>query len=244
MYKNKLVLIFLGILFSVLLPAQVRYGYQISPSVNWLSSSSPVINTNGAILGVKSGLVFDIPVPAGQKFWFVSTGFMVHYNCGGVLSNQNPGKYWINSDLAITADTFPQKTKLKYKLTYIEIPVGLKIGNLDWFYFESYANIGFRRFAKGEISGTSNLNQRKILLKKEINYFNFSFGVGCAYNIGRSFLDNDKMGPFVGLFYEIGLADITKNKGSYQYSPTYGTVFENSKTVTNSILLRIALNLN
>ena len=248
MQKSILSIIFL--LFSVvqLSHAQgdreknLRFGVHLSPTFSRLNSSDKLIETAGTNLGVKLQLI-------GEKFftsnYAFSSGIGFAFNQGGTLQNgHTQGVFWPKSDLSSPQlDTIPQNAKLHYRLTYVEVPVSLKLvggsgtDNPLHYYVEPSIFLGFMTKAKGDIKGSTILNSDDEDIRSDVNGLNLSwgFGAGVEYEVAQN------LTLFSGIAYQKGFTDITDD--SARVLPPSSTSWrkESSKTTLGIITWKIGV---
>ena len=171
---------------SISIAQDLHFGFQASPSWSWMSTDNTKINGSGSALGLKLGLVAENRF---SEAYSITTGIGFHFNSGGSLRFGLPGQLWKNSwgefDVSPkTTDTFPKESKLRYSLTFVEIPLGLKMrtpeqGNHIRYFAEPMIAFGFRTSAKGAVSSANPIAaQEKINIKNDVNGLNLSWGAG------------------------------------------------------------------
>jgi hypothetical protein len=206
----------------------LRLGFELSPTLSWMTTDETTINQNGTNLGMK--------LHARGEFFFREnyafvTGFGFSFNTGGRLRHDEFTDAWQRSDIPNGVITpFPAGTDLRYKLQYVEIPFGLKLRTNEIGYIRYYAeiptfSIGFRSQSRGTIEYQS-LKEEKIDIKKEVIPLSFSLGAGAGieYSISEGTSFN------VGLAYQRVITDVTKN---------YDNVDSSAKI--NAMILRLAI---
>ncbi len=199
---------------TVFLQAQndIRFGFQLSPTFNWMNTTTNRINQSGTNLGVKLGMIGEFYFRENYAF---SSGIGFAFNSGGTLQHEVGGKYWTKSELSTTLDTLPQGVKLKYGLQYVEIPIGLKMRTREFGYLRYFAEpglvLGFRSQSKGKIEGVGVGDEGKdINIRKEVNAINLSWGIsgGIEYTLSES---TSLVG---GVGIQIGFTDATDDNGT------------------------------
>ena len=129
MKKIILSLTFAVSFISLSIAQDLHFGVQVSPSWSWMNTDNTKINRSGSALGLKLGLIVENRF---SEAYSITSGIGFHFNTGGSLRFGLPGQLWKNSwdqfDVAPkVADTFGIDTKLRYSLSFLEIPVGLKM---------------------------------------------------------------------------------------------------------------------
>jgi hypothetical protein len=218
----------------------LRIGFQASPTLSWLDViDNNQVNNNGSNLGLKLGLMGEYYFKENYAF-FAGIGFA--FNQGGKLQFEDEGRHWPDSDLPIISpndpeftDVFPMGTTLQYKIQAVEIPFGLKLKTKEFGYLQYYVEIptftlGFRSQARGKIEGDNIpdiIENDDYIIKREVNPFTFSWGVGLGaeYNLSSS------TAIVAGLSFQRVFTDILKDRQS----------FDNAKANMNNLTLRIAV---
>lgn len=219
----------------------VRFGFQLSPSFNWMSTDKNTVSTNGSNLGLRLGLKGEFYF---QENYALTTGLGFSFNAGGTLLHRSNGQYWINSDVPmICRNDFAAATStpnLKYSMQYVEIPIGLKMRTREFGYLRYFAEpnigLGFRTQAKGEVrnpvdeEACTDLN-----IRDDVRLFNLFWGIdgGIEYSISES---TSIVG---GIGVQFGFVDSTKNDD--EVFTDMGTVREDSKAVVRSFIIRLGV---
>jgi hypothetical protein len=246
--KTHLTFIFLVAFAASTMAQDLHFGFQLSPSWSWLSTDNTRINGTGSALGLKLGLIAENRF---SEAYSISTGLGFHFNTGGALRFALPGKLWTNSydnfDTKPTArDTFAKDAKLRYSISFFEIPIGLKMrtaetGNHIRWFAEPQLTIAFRTNAKGAISSATPVpDQEKIPIKGEVAGAMLSWGIGA----GGEYVIANNTAVVVGLYFQNGFTDVTKDGSSTMYDATVTPNIQrvdNSKGVIKSITLRLGV---
>ncbi len=238
----KKIVFFLGLFCFISLVGNAqndfRFGLHLSPSINWMTTNDNEINSNGSNIGLRLGF-------SGEYFfadrYAVTASLGFAFGQGGTLLHNQGGNFWTQSDLSNpelndSENALPNGTNLKYRIQYIEIPIGLKMRTDEIGHFRYYGEpilaFGFRTQARGDVMDADGLNTEKEDIKADVNFLNLLWGVGAGieYSINGST-------TFVGgIQYSQGFLDVTdnsavKNDGSR----------EDSNAVTRSITLRLGV---
>ena len=246
--RTHLIIVFLICCAAKMTAQDLHFGFQISPTSTWLSTDNTRINGTGSALGLKLGLIVENRF---SEAYSISSGLGFHFNTGGALRFALPGKLWRDSwdnfDYAPKAprDTFAKDAKLRYSVSFFEIPIGLKMrtaetGNHIRWFAEPQLLIGFRTNAKGAISAAEPIaEQEKISIKKEVAAVMLSWGIG----IGGEYIIANNTAIVAGLYYQNGFTDITKDKSSVMFDPDVsgGIREDNSKGVIKGLTLRLGV---
>ena len=159
-------------LFAHLSQAQqtdLRLGFQVSPTVSFMSTDDNKVNGNGANLGLKLALAGEVFFRENYAF---TIGLGFSFNSGGTLRHDVGGPIWADGDTELpggVSSPFPPGTDVKYGIQYVEIPFGLKFRTNEIGYLRYYAEVptftlGFRSQARGDLE-FDNLNEDNIDIK-------------------------------------------------------------------------------
>jgi hypothetical protein len=222
----------------------LRFGFQSSPTLYWMNSDARTINPSGNNLGLRLGVKSEYYFR--DKYAF-TTGLGFAFNSGGTLLHDRGGRFWTRSELSSEdLRELPAGTKLKYALRYIEVPVSLKMVTNEVFrdvrfFFEApVITLGFRSQARGDISGAGNLNSEDENIQRDVNLFNFAWGLGggIEYNVrGTSKGDTNIL---VGVFYQNGFTDVTNNR-AVQFVPDEMGGFTERRENSRALIYGISL---
>ena len=226
----------------------LHFGLQVSPSWSWMGTDNTKITGSGSALGLKLGLVAENRF---SEAYSVSTGIGFHFNSGGSLRFGLPGQLWKNSwgefeTPPKSSDTFALDTKLRYSLTFVEIPLGLKMrtpeqGNHIRYFAEPLICFGFRTKASGAVSSANPVPaQEQINIKGDVNSLNMSWGAG----VGGEYIIQNNTAIVVGLYFQSGFTDMTGNSGGTLFDKSSGTLVakpEKSKGTVKSLTIRFGV---
>jgi hypothetical protein len=230
---------------STLAEAQqaVRFGFQVSPAFNWMSTDKNSISTNGTNLGLKMGLMGEFYF---QENYALATGLGFSFNSGGTLLHSNNGVYWINSDVPDgcrfdMAERDPPN--LKYSVQYVEIPIGLKMRTREFgyirYFMEPNVGIGFRTQAKGDFRNASDSDEcNDINIRPDVRLLNLFWGLngGIEYSVSES------TSLVAGIGLQFGFTDVTKDDDLvYPDNSVTNQEAEDSKGVARGIVLRLGV---
>lgn len=188
----------------------LRFGVGLSPTFSRLKSSDKLIEPSGTNLGIKLGFV-------GERFftsnYALTIGLGFSWNQGGTLQNgHTKGVYWQKSDLSSPIlDTVPLNAKLHYRLSYLEIPIGLRlIGGSGTdsplrYYAEPGISLNFVTNALGDIKGTDTQNTTDEVIRDDVQGINLMIGLGA----GVEYQFAEHLTFFGGLQYQRGISDVT-----------------------------------
>ncbi len=235
-------------LLSNAIAQDLHFGLQASPSWSWMGTDNSKINGSGSALGLKLSLIAENRI---SEAYAISTGIGFHFNTGGALRFGLPGQLWKNSwdqfDIAPkVSDTFPTESRLRYSLSFLEIPVGLKMrtpeqGNHLRYFAEPLIALGFKTGAKGSISDAVPITaQEKINIAADVNNIMLSWGFGA----GAEYVVQNNTALVFGLYFQNGFTDVTGNSGSTLFDKSTGTVVpkvDKSKGTIKSLTFRFGV---
>lgn len=191
--------------------ADVRFGFQLSPTFGWMSANVNTINPSGTNIGLKLGMIGEYYFQENYAF---TSGIGFAFNQGGTLLHEQGGNYWNKTDIAESKKPFPDQVKLKYGIQYVEIPVGLKMRTKEFGYIRYFLQpalvFGLKTQAQGSVKGTNiGDDLEKLNIKDEVNSLNLSWGIGggIEYSISES---TSLIG---GLALQVGFTDATDDNG-------------------------------
>jgi len=213
------------VVFSASVMAQnVSGGLFFSPVISWLQPDTKNITKDGSNFGFGFGIPVDINFSKNFAF---STGIS-YTNLGGSLKYADSIPKFEAVDLIYS---LPKNSVVKYKTSFIEIPLSFKGKTNEIGYITYFLRAGispqFRFKAKGDV-GTLNTGDD---IRAEVRAFNMGYhiGGGIEYSLGGS-----TKGLIEAVFTN-GLTNFTKVK-------TFNNgVTKNEKTIMNSISLKFGI---
>ncbi len=217
--------------------ADIRFGFQLSPSFGWMSTNETLINSNGTNLGLKLGMIAEFYFRENYAF---TTGLGFHFNAGGTLYYEgsfDEVNIWTEVE-DLDARAFPGETDFKYSLQFVEIPFGLKLRTREFGYLRYYMqpalHLGITTQSRGQIENVTGVDSdEKYDIGSAVNPINlgWGFGAGVEYNVSSS---TSLIG---GLAFQSGFADLTKDKNTRLVRPGRMDKEDDSKGKINSITL-------
>jgi hypothetical protein len=231
----------------------LRIGVHLSPTMSWISTNDDLIYRTSSNVGISMGALTEYYMSESISF---TSGIGIAFSKGGTLQHEHGGNLLPNSELSddkynTGQKPLPDGVKIKYKLQYIEIPMGIKWRTGEKGYFRYFLEapiftVGMNTQARGNIEGgeidISNEN-----IGQDVNFFNFQLGAGA----GLEYALSPSTSLVGGLYFNAGLSDVTKNDGTKaidnaDQAPSnpnddYIIVAENSKGRLSSITLRVAI---
>ncbi|MBK9338919.1 MAG: outer membrane beta-barrel protein [Lewinellaceae bacterium] len=242
MKKIALVFGFLLMLQGVSLAQQdFRFGIQASPTWSWLRTDDKRLEGVGSNWGLKFGVQGEYYFARNYAF-LAGLGF--GFNQGGKLLNgYEQAVLWPNTDLSDPRlDTLAKDARLHYRVTYVEIPFGLRFrgGSGEDSPIKFYAEapvftLGFVTKALGDVRGNTPVQGEDETIRDEVNGLALSWGagVGIEYEVASSAT------IVAGLHFQQQFTDLTKDAGSVLDTNTSTWKKEDSKGVFNALTLRL-----
>lgn len=178
MGKVSLLIFFLfAVLFSY--GQNFRLGFQASPHLTWMNSSSKTVTPDKSRVGIKYGVEADIFL-AGQPRYSFNTGLFVAYHSFSTLYNSD-------KSFVIDGKVFDDPTKIMYKLNYIEIPMNLKLRSDQFYRLTYYGQFGLTNYiniSTAAYSSDSQLDGNNV--PDAFGFYNFGLimGGGAEYDVG------------------------------------------------------------
>ena len=220
-----------------------RFGFQASPSWSWIRTSDKLIEGVSPNWGLKLGVMAENYFTPNYA---IVSGLGFAFNQGGTIQNGYPkGVFWSKSELssATLFDTLPKDAKLHYRVTYVELPVGLKMrggsnedSRIQFFAEAPVFTIGFMTKAIGDIRGTNTQNTDDEVIRDDVHGLSISWGLGAG--IEYELAAGAKL--VTGLFYQRQFTDLTGNKDTGVLADT-GWKTEKSKASVGALTLRIGV---
>lgn len=189
--KKKLLLIALSAFFIAEINAQSDFqlGLKLSPNFSWFKAQSESLSSDGINFGFNYGLVGDFNISENYSF---STGLLI-VNAGGEI--EYPYVAQIDQGAGITT-AIGGKRKDDISLSYIEIPLTLKLKTNEIGYLKYFGQFGvglaanYRAKADTEFTYAGantaiTVSDDEVDFADEINFFRASLivGLGVEYNL-------------------------------------------------------------
>jgi hypothetical protein len=245
MKKILLSLAFVLLLVPTIFSQDLHFGFQASPSFSWMRTDSKFISGSGSNTGLKLGVIAENRF---SQAYAISTGIGFHFNSGGRLQLETPTKYWTKSRSEFSPTVpdsvaFAKESRFRYNLTYVEIPIGLKMrtaesGSHIRYFAEPMITLGFLSNARGSFVGTGKYDQDKIPIKDEVAGLNLSWGIGG----GGEYIISNNTAIVIGMYFQRGFVDQTSDNGTlFDADGISNARKENSKGVVNSLTIRLGV---
>lgn len=199
--KKALSILLLLNISAVYAQSNLRLGVNLDPMASWFSPKSNDIDKDGARPGISGGLMVE---------------YYFHPNYGlvtGLALATQGGNVMYNSEVPISIDDdnpiiLPAESSVAYRLSYLSVPVSLKLKTNEIGYFTYYAQLGLTQHINiGARATSTGRGLNKDNVPKEINMLGMSyfFGGGVEYNIGG------QTSLLAGLFFNNGFIDVLSN---------------------------------
>ncbi len=220
-----------------------RFGIHTSPTWSWMQTDDKLLEGSGLNWGAKLGVQGEYYF--ANNYAFIG-GIGLALGHGGELLNGYPQAVLLpNSNLTDPRlDTLGKDARVHYKLSYMEIPFGLRLrGGLGEdsplrFYAEAPVfTIGFLSRALGNLRGNVPVRLEDENIKRDVTNLALSWGVGAGVEY--------ELSPSItlvgGLHYQRLFTDMTTNKGSVLPPSAAEWRRENSKAILNALALRLGV---
>ncbi|RKD92825.1 porin family protein [Mangrovibacterium diazotrophicum] len=200
--KRNFSLLVLLLFLSATSFAQEKFAlaFTASPTINWMSAGASEINNNKSTLGYEFGVNGDFYFDQEMRYAFAT----------GVLISQTGGELTYNTqqDFNFGGETFAPGTSIRYRMKYIEIPVGLKLRTNQFYRWTYWGLFGlYGAVNVGDKGDSSDGLLDKADINKEVKLFNagLNIGIGAEYDLG------ERNSLILGLTYKDGFTDVTKH---------------------------------
>ncbi len=203
------------------LPNNIRFGFNLSPTVSWLSPSVNKAKSDGILLGVKLRTMVEYYL---SENYVLYSGFGLAFNQGGALVYPTGGKILTGDFSDKVYYNLPDNSRVTYKLQYLEIPLGFRmrtkeIGSFRYTFQLPVFTLGLRMKARGNISGPDIPSTKGENFSDVSSFFNFSYGFGA----GMEYSYTEDLSFMFGLKYQQGVVDIT-DEASNNIKVTMGAI--------------------
>lgn len=239
----------------------IRFGFQVSPNLTWLSSNDNTINREGVNLGLRLGVIGEYYF---TERYAITGGLGFAFGQGGGLQHEVGGNFFRESDLSLANlnsgdKPLPDGVIVGYRIQYIDIPVGLKMRTDEIGYFRYFAeipvfNLNIRTQSRGSIQGVKDngdiIDEVNLDINRDVTPINLSWGLGGG--IEYSITSNAVL--IAGIYYNSSFIDVTDNSATKAVSfldagddpidpsdDNFETLPEDSNVNIGSITLRIGV---
>jgi hypothetical protein len=219
-----------------------RFGLKVTPSVNWYKPEGKIMSGNGAGVKFGGGLVLEfrlakvISIQTGAQIDM--DGGKVKYNNGALLTTpaaNSVSYFYNNADDKIVkftdaykndpAYTHYQLNDRQYKVTYITIPLTLKMKTKEIGSMTYFGQIGVNTSVRWKATANDNVqvindltaalgttdNKSKVDVTKDVSLIHetLNFGLGTELNLSGS------TSIVLGLNYNLGFTNVVKSESDY-----------------------------
>lgn len=215
--KKSLVILLLLNVSAVYAQSNLRLGVNVDLMASWFSPKTNDIDKDGGRPGINGGLLVEYYF---QPNYGLITGLKLATQGGNILYKTETSVSVGDGDPVLLA----ANSTVAYNLSYLIIPVGLKLKTNEIGYFTYFAELGFNQMINiGSRASSTGSALSKDNVPKEINVFNMSyfFGGGLEYNIGGT------TALLAGLYFNNGFIDVLSN--------------DHHKAVLNYLTLRVGV---
>lgn len=215
-----------------------QLGVQVSPNMSWFSPDSEGLEKEGAKIGFSFGLIADFNISKNYSF---STGINV-LNMGGEIDY--PDRKDVNSDNNLVGG----RTTADIRMSYIQVPLTLKLKTNQIGYMTYYARLGFglavnyKAEADEEFNfpnATGTINNEAVDYADEISLVRTSL----ILNLGAEYNLSGNTSVIFGVTYDNGINNIL-SEDIYEEDQNENGMGERNqdfKAITNSIVLNLGI---
>lgn len=195
-----------------------RFGVQVSPTWSWMRTSDKKLEGVGSNWGIKFGVMGEFYFAPNYAFL---SGLGFSFNQGGNIQNgYETADLWNDSPLSEESyHLVPKDGKFHYRLTYVEIPMGLKLrasggDNISYYAEIPVFTLGFLTRAQGDLRGTDDPDAVDEDIRDDVKGLSLAWGLGggVEYKVSNFNL-------FAGLHFQQQFTDVT-DKGLVQKTAT------------------------
>jgi len=183
----------------------INFSIHFDPLISWFSTDSYDTRNDGVVPGFNFGLSYNKYFSPNYSF---SSGINI-INAGGRLINRGTTHFELKNYSSAIITIQPGEA-ITYRITYLSIPLGLKLQTNQIGYGRFFADLGFDpKIVIGGRADIPSLNIQGGNALPELNTFNLSFHLmaGMEYPLSgnNSFI--------VGIGFDHYLFDITRDNG-------------------------------
>ena len=182
----------------------IRISVHASPLISWYRSDNTLVVNTGSRPGFNVGL--DVTRNFSRNYAFtVGIGIT---NVGGKLATQDSIGLKLSNKEKVINQEVPAGSVVKYGMTYLTFPVGLKLQTSPIGYYTIFTNIGFDPMicVGGKISIPEKRVERQNAIS-EVRRLNFGYHIqaGVEYELGGG------TAVILGVGYQNNFCDCTKD---------------------------------
>lgn len=183
----------------------INFSIHFDPLISWFSTDSYVSRTEGLVPGFNFGISYNKYF--GPNYSFSSGINIIH--AGGRLFNRETTHFELKNYYN-TILTVPSEEEITFRITYLSIPLGLKLQTNQVGYGGFFTDVGIDpKIVVGGRADIPSINIKGGNASSELNLFNLSIHImaGMEYPLAgnNSFI--------IGIGFERNLFDVTKDNG-------------------------------
>jgi len=181
----------------------ISFSIHFDPLISWFSTDSYDTRNDGVVPGFNFGISYNKYFSPNYSF---SSGINIIY-AGGRLINRETSHFDLKNYNTVTVQPGEAIT---YKITYLSIPLGLKLQTSQIGYGRFFTDLGFDpKIVIGGRADIPSLNIQGGNALPELNIFNLSFHImaGMEYPLAG----NNNF--IVGIGFDNNLFDVTRDNG-------------------------------
>ncbi len=183
----------------------ISFSVHFDPLISWFSTDSYDTRSDGVVPGFNFGVTYSKYFSPNYSF---SSGMNI-IRAGGRLVNRETSQFELK-DYYSTVYSIPAGEDITYRITYLSVPLGLKLQTNQIGYGRFFTDVGFDpKIVIGGRADIPSINIRDGNATHELNLFNLAFHVmaGMEYPLsGNNYF-------IVGMGFETNLFDVTKDNG-------------------------------
>jgi hypothetical protein len=206
--------------------SDVRFGFEASPFISWLSSDVKNVKNDGANLGFQ---IFMNGEFYFRESYAIKTGLGLSFRNGGKLLHSDAGQIFPKSSLSNEIfREMPANSSVRYKLQYVEIPFAFRMRTQEIGYTRFYAEIpmftlGICTQARGDLGLADGDNEN---IARDTRWLNLSWGLGG----GMEYALTSTTSLIGGLYFQQGMTDVVSKSS-----------VNRGKNELNKLVLRIGV---
>ena len=183
----------------------INFSIHFDPLISWFSTDSYDTRSDGVVPGFNFGISYNKYFSPNYSF---SSGINI-INAGGRLINRDITHFELKN-YSSTILTVQPGEAITYRITYLSVPLGLKLQTDQIGYGRFFADLGLDpKIVIGGRADIPSLDIKGGNAIQELNLFNLSFHVmaGMEYPLAG------KNSVIIGIGFEKNLIDITRDNG-------------------------------
>jgi hypothetical protein len=157
----------------------IKLGFQASPQLTWMKSTSTNIVNEQSRAGIKYGLEADIFL-FGVPRYSLNTGLFIS-------NNSFKARYNLETPITLSDLSLTTPVSVQYKLNYLEIPLNIKLRSDQFYRMTYYGQFGITNLiniSATAISSDSKLSGNNV--SESIGFYEMGMlmGGGVEYDVG------------------------------------------------------------